>query len=234
MRLSQDASMSGAINKWTLIFNDLNKETEYQEVKTGRELKYVKQLLIVFTVVCLVYTVCGVVGWLTDGIVNPGTFYYLGNGIMTVLLLVLLPKVSNYISNVTLVFSIIVIVCFTVYTTHSETLQPNALNFIFAFIACLNLNYAFLTMTLILLSALVCISVKFLQMTLQKDQVSFGVSMVDFILLSLLWSSYIYIQEFDKKSQFLSGHRRVRNFLKLKQILNILVPALVRDKIRSG
>lgn len=26
----------------------------------------------------------------------------------------------------------------------------------------------------------------------------------------------------------------MRNFLKLKQILNILVPSLVRDKLRSG
>jgi class 3 adenylate cyclase len=32
----------------------------------------------------------------------------------------------------------------------------------------------------------------------------------------------------------MNGHRNVRNFLKLKQILNILVPSLVRDKIRSG
>jgi len=31
-----------------------------------------------------------------------------------------------------------------------------------------------------------------------------------------------------------NGHRKVRNFLKLKSILNILVPSLVRDKIRSG
>lgn len=50
----------------------------------------------------------------------------------------------------------------------------------------------------------------------------------------MVWSSYVYVQELEKKTQFVNGHRRVRSFLKLKQILNILVPSLVRDKIRSG
>ena len=40
--------MSGAINRLTLNFNDLNKETEYQDNKNSREIggkyyKYVKQ-----------------------------------------------------------------------------------------------------------------------------------------------------------------------------------------------
>jgi class 3 adenylate cyclase len=38
----------------------------------------------------------------------------------------------------------------------------------------------------------------------------------------------------EKKTQFVNGHRKVRTFLKLKSILNILVPSLVRDKIRQG
>ena len=44
----------------------------------------------------------------------------------------------------------------------------------------------------------------------------------------------MYIQELEKKTQFVNGHRKVRTFLKLKSILNILVPSLVRDKIRLG
>jgi len=42
------------------------------------------------------------------------------------------------------------------------------------------------------------------------------------------------MQELEKKTQFVSGHRMVRNFAKLKQILDVLVPSLVREKIRSG
>ena len=40
------------------------------------------------------------------------------------------------------------------------------------------------------------------------------------------------MQELEKKTQFVSGHKMVKNFGKLKQILDILVPSLVRDKIR--
>lgn len=54
------------------------------------------------------------------------------------------------------------------------------------------------------------------------------------IFTALVWSGYVYSQELEKKTQFVNGHRKVRNFLKLKGILNILVPSLVRDRIRSG
>lgn len=32
----------------------------------------------------------------------------------------------------------------------------------------------------------------------------------------------------------MNGHRKVRNFIKLKSILNMLVPQMVRDKIKLG
>ena len=54
------------------------------------------------------------------------------------------------------------------------------------------------------------------------------------IFTGIVWSAYVYIQELEKKTQFVNGHRKVRNFLKLKSVLNILVPNLVRDKIRQG
>ena len=54
------------------------------------------------------------------------------------------------------------------------------------------------------------------------------------IFTGIVWSAYVYIQEFEKKKQFVNGHRKVRSYLKLKQILNILVPAIVRDKIKQG
>ena len=54
------------------------------------------------------------------------------------------------------------------------------------------------------------------------------------VFTAIVWSSYVYIQELEKKTQFVNGHRKVRNFLKLKSILNILVPSLVRDKVSSG
>lgn len=43
MRGTQHVAMSGAINRLTLQFNDLNKETEYQDNKNSREIIYVKR-----------------------------------------------------------------------------------------------------------------------------------------------------------------------------------------------
>ena len=32
----------------------------------------------------------------------------------------------------------------------------------------------------------------------------------------IVWSAYVYMQELEKKTQFVNGHRKVRNFAKLK------------------
>mmetsp|Transcript_1511 Transcript_1511/g.2042 ORF Transcript_1511/g.2042 Transcript_1511/m.2042 type:complete len:157 (-) Transcript_1511:1847-2317(-) len=54
------------------------------------------------------------------------------------------------------------------------------------------------------------------------------------LCIAIVWIGYAYDCELDKKIMFSNGSRKVREFLKLKSILNILVPALVRDKVQSG
>ena len=54
------------------------------------------------------------------------------------------------------------------------------------------------------------------------------------VLTGLCWSGYVYFQELEKKIQFVKGHNKVRTLIKLKKILNVLVPSLVRDKIAAG
>ena len=51
------------------------------------------------------------------------------------------------------------------------------------------------------------------------------------IFSALVWSAYVYLQELDKKTEFITCYRKVRDFLKLKSILNQLVPQIIRDKI---
>ena len=46
----------------------------------------------------------------------------------------------------------------------------------------------------------------------------------------MVWSGYVYIQELEKKTQFVNGHKRVRSYQRLKTILNLLVPTVVRDR----
>lgn len=70
-------------------------------------------------------------------------------------------------------------------------------------------------------------------MTSAMSTVSFTFSNILWIFCAIAWSSYVYVQELEKKTQFVNGHRRVKSYLKLKSILNLLVPSLVRDKVRS-
>lgn len=79
---------------------------------------------------------------------------------------------------------------------------------------------------MILLSVMMYIFFSFLTETSLGQLNSFvtSISTVIWIFTALVWSSYVYAQELDKKYQFVNVYSRVRSFLKLKAILNILVP----------
>jgi len=214
----------------------MNKETEYQETKNSREIIYVKRQMLVFIITTLLFGGFGVILSLTLEYTNIGIYYYISLSVFSIVVYYILPYVTNYLSNLLLFYTVIVIFCYTIYTAESESLQPTGLIFVLALVAGLNHSFIYITILMILVSVIMHIFFSFLSES-SKGQLSPFVrsfSTVVWIFTSLVWSSYVYVQEWEKKSQFVNGHRRVRSFLKLKSILNILVPSLVRDKLRSG
>ena len=105
-----------------------------------------------------------------------------------------------------------------------------------ALVAGLNHSYIYVTMLMIIISVLMNVFFAFLtSANIQELTPYFSTfSTIIRIFTGVVWAAYVYIQEFEKKKQFVNGHRKVRSYLKLKQILNILVPAIVRDKIKQG
>ena len=236
MRGSQQVNMSGTINKYTLDLNDLNKETEYQDNKNSREIIYVKRQMMVFIVTTLLFGLFGLSLSLTINYNNIGIYYYVALSLFSIIVYYVLPRVTTYLSNVILFYTVIVIFCYTIYTSESESLQPTGLIFVIALVAGLNHSYIYITIVMILLSVLMNIFFSFLTVK-DKEQLGTFVSSCSTtvrIFTGVVWSAYVYIQELEKKTQFVNGHRKVRNFIKLKSILNILVPSMVRDRIRSG
>lgn len=76
IRLSQNRSMSGAINPITMIFNDLNKETEYQEVKNSREQKYNSKILVVLALTCFTFGLLALSMTLTQDSTSTSIYFY--------------------------------------------------------------------------------------------------------------------------------------------------------------
>ena len=225
-------SVSGSINKYTLQLNDLNKETEYQDNKNSREIIYVKRQMIVFILTTLLFGLLGLVLSLTEDKTNIGIYYYIALSFFSIIVYNLLPRLTLYLSNVLLFYTVIIIFCYTIYTAESESLQPTGLIFVVALVAGLNHSFIFITIFMILISVIMHIFFSFLTEESQNQISPFvrSFSTIVWVFTSLVWSSYVYVQELDKKMQFVNGHKKVRNFLKLRAILNILVPALVRDK----
>lgn len=105
-----------------------------------------------------------------------------------------------------------------------------------ALVAGLNHSYIFPTILMIMISVLLFNFFSFLV----EDEGIVNSTLVQFmrgfvwVFTGIIWSVYVYMQEYEKKSQFVNGIRKVKSYLKLKNILDILVPSIVRDKIRQG
>jgi GGDEF domain-containing protein len=50
----------------------------------------------------------------------------------------------------------------------------------------------------------------------------------------IVWTVYAYQDELSKKIQFVTSLRKSKEYNKLLQIINILIPSLVRDRIKEG
>jgi hypothetical protein len=192
--------------------------------------------MIVFIITTLLFGLFGVSLSLTLDYTNIGIYYYISLSVFSIIVYYILPRVTTYLSNILLFYTVIIIFCYTIYTAESESLQPTGLIFVLALVAGLNHSFIYITVLMILISVIMHIFFSFLTED-AKEQLSTFVksfSTIVWVFTCLVWSSYVYVQELEKKTQFVNGHKRVRNFLKLKSILNILVPSLVRDKIRQG
>ena len=87
-------ALTGAINKLTLQFNDLNKEAEYQENKNQREITYIKKQLLTFIVTTLSFSLLGgILFWMFD-FANVGVYYYIILSMFSAVMLFIIPHVK--------------------------------------------------------------------------------------------------------------------------------------------
>jgi len=145
--------------------NDLNKETEYQDNKNMREIIYVKRQMVVFIITTLLFGVFGLILSLTLNYTNIGIYYYSALSFFSVIVYYILPRITTYLSNVLLFYTVIIIFCYTIYTSESESLQPTGLIFVLALVAGLNHSYIYITMVMIVVSAMMNIFFAFLTLS---------------------------------------------------------------------
>ena len=141
---------TGTINKLSLVLNDMNKETEYQDNKNQREIIYVKRQLIAFIATTMIFSLFGLTLYITIDFTNIGIYYYLGLSIFSFIMYLLLPRLYAYLSRTLLCYTVIVIFCYTIYTSGSESLQPAGLIYVLALVAGLNHSYIFPTIGMIM------------------------------------------------------------------------------------
>lgn len=130
-----------------------------------REIIYVKRQMIVFIITTLLYGIFGLILSMTANYTNIGIFYYVALSIFSIIVYQILPRVTNYLSNVLLFYTVVVIFCYTIYTSESESLQPTGLIFVLALVAGLNHSFIYITMAMILISVMMNIFFSFLAET---------------------------------------------------------------------
>jgi len=110
----------------------------------------------------------------------------------------------------------VVIGCYTVYTSGSESLQPVGLIFVLALVAGLNHSYVYPTIAMILLSVLMFIFFNLVSDRFEVDETIQGYRSTVWMLVAGCWGSYVYFQELEKKIQFVRSNSRVKTYIKLK------------------
>lgn len=113
-------SLTGTINRLTLRFNDLNKEAEYQINKNAREITYVRKQLIIFVGTTLSFSLLGMIFYIfIPDFSNVGVIYYIILSFFTILKIFILPYLKVYISRLLFMYTVVIICCYTVYTSQS-------------------------------------------------------------------------------------------------------------------
>ena len=114
----------------------------------------------------------------------------------------LLPIFVSYLSNILLFYTIIIIFCYSIYTAESESLQPTGLIFVLALVAGLNHSFIYLTILMILASVMMHVFFSFITDDAQQLVTTFAYTFdtIVWVFSSLVWSSYVYVQELEKKT----------------------------------
>lgn len=78
--------------------------------------------MLVFIITTLFFSLFGLILSLTINFTNVGIYYYLGLSFLTFIIYHILPKLTQYISNFLLFYTIVVIFCYTIYTSEDSSL----------------------------------------------------------------------------------------------------------------
>jgi len=118
--------------------------------------------MIVFIITTLLFGLFGVSLSLTLDYTNIGIYYYISLSVFSIIVYYILPRVTTYLSNILLFYTVIIIFCYTIYTAESESLQPTGLIFVLALVAGLNHSFIYITVLMILISVVMHIFFSFL------------------------------------------------------------------------
>jgi hypothetical protein len=113
--------------------------------------------MIVFIIMTAIFAIFGLILYLTISFTIVGIYYYLGLCIFTIIIYYIFPNLTNFMSSSLMIYTLIVIFCYSIYTTNDSSLQPTGLLFVLALVAGLNHSFIYPTMIIILVSVLVYI-----------------------------------------------------------------------------
>ena len=158
--------------------------------------------MLVFIVTTLLFGILGLILSLTLAYTNIGIYYYVALSILSIIIYNILPRITTYLSNLLLFYTVVVIFCYKIYTSESESLQPTGLIFVLALVAGLNHSYIYITIVMIMISVLMNIFFSFLTSSDLSQSNTFSSTFSTFVRIftSLIWSGYVYIQELEKKT----------------------------------
>ena len=102
----------------------------------------------------------------------------------------------------------------------------------------IRLTSVFLVSTVCMISCIAFLQIRLsvIAENARAESSTFQLTWMTFNMIAyvILWIYYAYHDEMRRKVQFVTNYRRIKEYQKLKSIINILIPAIVRSKLVDG
>jgi len=191
-------------------------------------------MLLLFSVESIIFLLMGAFLETDLGKADPGYPYYLPLAAVTFAYYKGFHLLEGYKDRAALFLMILVISSNTLYRAWVTGINPAELMIQTLLIVALGYFNLKITIYMVITEMVLNIALSFLQ---SKQDVGLTYELRTMLarsLLCLLWARYLKVYEITVMNQFASQKQLVKQFMQQKRTMSLLVPALVRDKMREG
>lgn len=242
MKKFQDRAI---LNWFSLKFNDQNKEIEYIESRLYEKILKFRKVIII----TLVFNCMEIIKEITIsslGMIPFDSFwFYFGFSLLALISMVVSYRMKQRIQIINLVSIVLLCVFYIFFYYYIDNIEFSLFMTVTLYMFSMHGIFVRLIIGMVMIFLIMHINIvsanfKRLDKDTTEQHLEEHPSLV-LVYIAILWtvfflswSLFLYWEEKAYRLEYWKSYKKIKEFLKLKSILHILMPAFVRERIRQG